>query len=394
MNYKFLALSLVLASSFTVADAQEKSECKKHSNIYVGAGVGAMSVLNGGLNSPTLNLDFKVGKYITPVWGVRAEVAGLWQSLETQEHNPKIQEDNYNKYCKKFVEFNLDGTLSLTNLFLKYDADRKFNLYAFAGPTMNISSAVNATEKVEVNIGFKDMEFNTIIPGSGTQTQTPEEEREEKETWTYQSEGAKARIGATAGIGLDYNLNSKWALNIESRFGVTPSIFGWGSDCRTAEATGRLTIGAKYTFGGRRFCKPTESKIVEKEVVKEVVKEVPVEVVKEIIKEVPAKAAAAIFFKIGKWEISDEGMVNVKLMAKVMKENPSFKYKVAGFADKGTGSVEGNQTLSNNRAKAVYDALVAEGVNPDQLEPIGMGGTDPMFEKAFLNRVVILETTK
>ena len=385
MKYRFLALSLILASSFNAVNAQEK-ECKKPSNIYIGGGIGAMSVFNDGMNSPTLNLNVKVGKYITPVWGVRAEIAGAWQSLEKQNYN-------YQDYCKKFAEFNLDGTLSLTNLFLKYNPERKLNLYAFAGPTMNIASAVSTTEttKQDISITYPEFQDQThgqqVVPGTVNKGEVVTDRE-------YASEGMKARIGATAGIGLDYNLNSKWALNIESRFGVTPSIFGWGSDCRTAEATGRLTIGAKYTFGGRRFCKPTESKIVEKEVVKEVVKEVPVEVVKEIIKEVPAKAAAAIFFKIGKWEISDEGMVNVKLMAKVMKENPSFKYKVAGFADKGTGSVEGNQTLSNNRAKAVYDALVAEGVNPDQLEPIGMGGTDPMFEKAFLNRVVILETTK
>ena len=85
-------------------------------------------------------------------------------------------------------------------------------------------------------------------------------------------------------------------------------------------------------------------------------------------------------------------MVNVKLMAKVMKENPSTKYQIAGFADKGTGSVKTNQTLSEKRAQAVFDALVAEGSAPERLEKVGMGGTDPMFEKAYLNRVVILET--
>ena len=84
-------------------------------------------------------------------------------------------------------------------------------------------------------------------------------------------------------------------------------------------------------------------------------------------------------------------MVNIKLMAKAMKANPNAKYKVAGFADKGTGSAAFNQTLSEKRAQAVYDALIAEGVNPNQLEKVAMGGTDPMFEKAYLNRVVIME---
>jgi OOP family OmpA-OmpF porin len=384
MKYKFLALSLVLASSLFVANAQEKEECqKKSSNIYVGAGIGAMSVINSGLNSPTLNLNIKVGKYITPVWGIRAEVAGLWQSLETQEHN-------YYDYCKKFVEFNLDGTLSLTNLFMKYDANRKLNVYAFAGPTMNISSAVSATQSTKQNIeiqypNIEQSETSQVIQGTVNKGE-PQTER------NYKTDGAKARIGATAGLGIDFNLNNKWAINVESRFGVSPSIFGWGSDCRTAEATGRLTIGAKYTFNGVNFCKPVSEKTIEKIVEKEVIKEVPVEIIKEIIKEVPAEAAAAIFFKIGKSEISEEGMVNIKLMAKTMKANPTTKYKVAGFADKGTGSVAGNQTLSEKRAQAVYDALIAEGIEPERLEKIAMGGVDPLFEKAHLTRVVILET--
>ena len=349
MKCKLLALSLVLAA-FTGLNAQEKSD-----NIYIGAGIGGMTVINDGMNSPTLNINVKLGKYITPVWGVRAEIAGAWQSLEKQN-------TGYSEYCKKFGEINLDATMSLTNLFLKYDENRMLDLFVFAGPTMNIASAVNGSY---------------TVTNDGNQ-------------YSFETEGAKARFGATAGLGLDINFNNKWAMSIESRFGVTPSIFGFGSDCRKAESTARLTVGFKHTFGGKSFCKG-ETKIVEKVVEKEVIKEVPVEVVKEVIKEVSGSGAAAIFFKIGRAQISPEGMVNVKLMAKVIKQTPNTKYKVAGFADKGTGSVKTNQTLSEKRAQAVYDALVAEGVNPSQLETVAMGGTDPMFEKAYLNRVVILE---
>ena len=376
MNCKFLALSLVLATSFTAMNAQEKQD--KSNNIYIGAGIGGMTVLNDGINSPTLNINVKLGKYITPVWGVRAEIAGAWQSLEKQEYT------GYSEYCKKFGEINLDATLSLTNLFLKYDKNRVLDLYVFAGPTMNISKAVHGTLNQDITITYPDVtvgESDQTINGSVNETTSA----------TFESNGTKARFGATAGLGLDINFNNKWAMNIESRFGVTPSIFGEGSDCRKAEATARLTLGFKYTFGGKNFCKGGETKIVEKLVEKEVIKEVPVEVVKEIIKEVPGSGAAAIFFKIGRSQISPEGMVNVKLMAKNIKNNANAKYKVAGFADKGTGTVEINQRLSEARAQAVYDALIAEGISADRLEKVAMGGTDPMFEKGYLNRVVILE---
>ena len=207
----------------------------------------------------------------------------------------------------------------------------------------------------------------------------------------------KARFGATVGLGLAYSLNNNWALNLEGRLGVTPSIFGVASNCRKAEATGRLNIGFTYTFGDKanagkygRFAKVSDNVVV-KEVTKEVIREVPTEVIKEVIKEIPSAASTAIFFKINKAVISPEGMVNIKLMAKTMKQNPNAKYKVAGFADKGTGSAAYNQTLSEKRAQAVYDALVAEGVSESQIEKVAMGGTDPMWEKAYLNRVVIME---
>ena len=366
MKIKFLALSVIMAGASMFANAQETENYytkKATDNIFFGFGIGGMSVINGGFNTPTLNLNIQLGKYITPTWGVRAEISGLWQSLDKQDHNwfeTNVKE--YKNYCKMFGELNLDAMLNVTNWLGGYNPDRALDFYLFAGPTMNVSKAMSATYNVD-----KPNEFET--------------------------NGSKARVGATAGLGLGYNVSDKWAINLEGRFGVTPSVFGYASDCSKAEATGRVTLGATYTFGGKKFAK-VQDKVVEKVVEKQVVKEVPVEVVKEVIKEIPGAASAAIFFKIGKSVISPEGMVNVKLMAKVIKDNPKAIYKVAGFADKATGTVAGNQTLSEKRAQAVFDALVAEGVNPNQLEKVAMGGTDPMFEKGYLNRVVILEVQK
>ena len=316
-----------------------------------------MAVFNDGMNT-TFNLNISAGKYITPTWGVRAQIGGFQQKIGAQK-------TGYKGDSKTAFELNLDAMLNLTNLIGGYNPDRAIDFYAFAGPTMNLSNAVNTSI--------------VVTPNSNNQTAS------------FSEGGTKARLGATAGIGLGYNVNEKWAINLEGRFGITPSIFGNASDFNKAEGTGRLTIGAAYTFGGKKFVKGGESKVIEKVIEKEIIKEVPVEVVKEIIKEVPSAASAAIFFKLGKAVISPEGMVNVKLMAKTMKNNPTTKYKVAGFADKGTGSVAANQTLSEKRAQAVYDALVAEGISADRLEKVAMGGTDPMFESGYLNRVVILE---
>ena len=374
MKRKFIMASLLLAGACLTMNAQEKDKYyteKGSDNIFVGVGVGGMAVFNGGMNTPTFNFNVSVGKYINPVWGVRGQIGGLWQSL-----------DGY-AYCKKFGEVNLDAMLNLINLFGGYNPNRAFNMYLFGGPTMNVGKAVDT--------------YITLNPTTG------------KDSRTYVEDGLKARFGATVGLGLGYDITDKWALNLEARAGVTPSIFGDASDCRKAEATGRLTIGAAYTFGGKKFV-PLVSKI-EKDAINEEINKYRNELaqaqadladaknalanvkpeVKEVVKEVQVAGPRAIFFKIGSAKIDDYGKVNIKLAAKILKANPDKKYKIAGYADKATGSVSLNQKLSEKRAQAVYDALVAEGVNGDQLELVGFGGTENMFGKNYLNRVVIME---
>ena len=374
MKFKFLLSLLFAAAGSAYATAQDCCGPKWTDNIYVNFGVGGMTVINDGINSPTLNAHIQVGKYITPTWGVRAELGGLWQSLEKQEIG-------YEKYCKKFGELNLDATRNLNRLFGNKNVDRPVNVYVFGGPTISLSSAVSRHD-VPV-YSTSQVDGKTVITVSNTHS--------------FKSEGAKLRAGATVGMGLGFRLSNAWALNVEGRYGVAPSIFGNGSDCSKAESTLRGTVGITYVFGGlkgKKTCSMpmvpiTEPKTVIKEVEKVVTREVP----KEVVKEVTAYSPIAVVFKINKWDITDESMINIKLMADAMKKNPNAKFKITGYADKGTGSVSRNKFLSEKRAEAVYNALVKQGVNPSQLEKVAMGGVDPMFfDKAYLSRVVVLES--
>ena len=359
MKGKILALSALLVSTSVSMNAQDNYYTKKWTdNIFVSVGGGIHSINNDGFNKVAPHFNISVGKLITPTWGVRAQINGLTQHL-------CMQDVKYYEHNKNYIGGNIDAMVNLSTLFAGVNPNRFFEVYGFAGPMISLAKSANVQYTVNASTG----EMSTAIDAS---------------------DDLRTRIGASAGLGLKFNINKYWAIDVEARGAIAPSIFGNISDHRKAEGTGMLTAGVSYIFGGKKFAKVAD-RVVEKVVEKEIVKEVPVEVVKEVIKEVSGSGAAAIFFKIGKSVISPEGMVNVKLMAKVIKESPNAKYKVAGFADKGTGTVSINQRLSEARAQAVYDALVAEGVNPSQLEKIAMGGTDPMFEKAYLNRVVILE---
>lgn len=371
MNMKLMTLSVLMAGASLSANAQEATNFyteKWTDNIFLGFGVGGMSVINDGFNEPTLNLNLQLGKYITPTWGVRAEVSGLWQSLCSTPKSSLVGSDGkYSKHCKTFVETNFDAILNLNSLFGNKNVLRAVDVYAFAGPTVNFGS------KGTVFTGESDAANQLIVK---------------------ENDDFKVRVGATAGLGLGFNVNEKWAINVEGRFGVTPSLFGDASACRKAESTARLTVGATYTFGGKNF-KKVADRVIEKEVIREVPKEVIKEVVKEVKVEAPSKAvaAAAVFFKIGKTDLSDEGKVNIKLIADAIKKSPAgAKYQVAGSADKATGSAALNQKLSEQRAKVVYDALIAEGVSASQLEIVSKGGVDPLFfGKDKLSRVTVIE---
>lgn len=388
MKYKFLVLSFLLAGTTVFAQEGEK---KVTDNMFVGAGVGVMSVFNDGMNSPTLNVNVQIGKYITPTWGVRGVLSGGWQSLETQSNG-------YSNYCKKFGELNLDAMINLNSLFGDKNVNRALDVYLFGGPTLNLSTAVDGVvvytspDGTVIKPDWGTTETVTLVPNS-----------------SFNSHGAKVRVGATVGLGLAYNINDKWAVNLEARAGVTPSIFGMGSDCRKAEATGRLNVGFAYTIGGKKFVPATAQ--VDQAAINDEINKYRSELAqaqadlantknalanakaetKEVVKEVQVAGPRAIFFKIGSAKIDDYGKVNIQLAAKILKANPDKKYKIAGYADKATGSSSFNQKLSEKRAQAVYDALIAEGVDGNQLELVGFGGTDNMFGKNYLNRVVILE---
>lgn len=112
----------------------------------------------------------------------------------------------------------------------------------------------------------------------------------------------------------------------------------------------------------------------------------------EVIKSVEYVAAPlAVFFPISQSRLTDMDLINLGNFAEVVKKSGK-RYKIMGSADKATGNKRINLKLSQDRANAVYNALVNKfGVNPDQLEVIAKGDENEPFNKPVLNRVVILE---
>ena len=70
-------------------------------------------------------------------------------------------------------------------------------------------------------------------------------------------------------------------------------------------------------------------------------------------------------------------MVDVNRLADNLLANPNERVVVKGYADN-IGSPITEQQLSEERANAVRDTLIARGVNPDRVAARGFGGQFPI----------------
>ena len=377
---KLVVLTLMLAGIATLATAQTKSRYYAESakdNYFMGIGVGAQALVNpdnsdygyGSAITPLFNLS--VGKLINPVWGVRAQFAGASTKLFSNFANGNV--GNFNEYKKHYMTFRVDGMYNFSNAFAGYNPDRVVDVYGFMGPALQFAKAP---------IG--------------------------------ENRNIKALINGSLGLGLGFQVSKSLALNLEARGEVGQSPFGDYS-CKLVDGAIGVNAGLTYYFGGKKFVKVVNEELylaangdiqkykellaaeqadhnaTKDALAKEKAK--PAQTIEKVV-EIPYAGPRAIFFTIGSAKIDSKGMVNIELAAQIMKENADVKYEVVGYADKATGSAKTNATLSEKRAKAVYEALVKAGVSENQISYRGVGGHENLWDSRTLTRVVIIEPVK
>jgi len=84
-----------------------------------------------------------------------------------------------------------------------------------------------------------------------------------------------------------------------------------------------------------------------------------------------------VLFDFGKATLRPEAREKLAKVSGILLAYPTLKVRVEGNTDN-VGSDEFNQTLSEKRADAVRDYLVAQNVNPDSLTAVGFGKTRPI----------------
>lgn len=99
-------------------------------------------------------------------------------------------------------------------------------------------------------------------------------------------------------------------------------------------------------------------------------------------KEVLEFAMKAVQFETGSARLLPESNKVLDEIAGIMKNYPDHKLRISGHTDS-IGEAPANQTLSEKRAKACYDYLVAKGIKASRVSHQGFGESKPIADNRF-----------
>ena len=322
-------------------------------------------------------VDLYLTKWASPSFGVGlganyAPFKGLYQSTPRNAANPNGAQYAVANFIPNKVEYYKDAASSYDSQNLAVQSGSYLNIFALAHANlMNILSGFQADRFFEIDayagggaiFGFAesgnihDVTFNAGLMNTFRLT--------EKLRLLLNIRGALVGDAFDGESYMQEPTKNHWLLNhkFDGQFGAT-----LGLTCNLGKDGGKW-----------RLAERTSVYQYDKEIVDKIVKEY-VEVEKEVAKPEVPEVWFHINFIVDRWDISKKELININAVADLIKSTPNTKYLVCGYADKQTATPAHNLMLSENRANAVYDALVNEfGVNPAQLVKDWKGGVDYMF---------------
>ena len=89
--------------------------------------------------------------------------------------------------------------------------------------------------------------------------------------------------------------------------------------------------------------------------------------------------ALYINFDTGKATIKPESRPIIDEIVALLKQNPPLRLAIEGHTDT-VGNTKANKTLSEQRAKAVMDAIVKQGIVAKRLSAAGFGSDKPIAD--------------
>lgn len=307
----------------------------------------------GKLLAPAAALN--VGYRALPWLGFRAGFSG-WEGRGYMIY-PEM------KYKFNYVQGNLDALLSLTNMFCGFNPDRVLDVYLGVG----VGGAYGFNNDDAENYQKLYNEYRKLWEGH---------------RWFLAGRGI---------LGVDINLSSVFAINVEANANLMPD--SWNSkDGRNSDWQFNGLIGCTVKFGSN------------KKVIPAVYEEIPAppapkpepkpQPKPQPVVEKVQPMTQNVFFLINSAKIRPEEMEKVVALSEFMKKNPGFNVTITGYADKETGTGPYNMKLSQKRAQGVAEALEATGIDASRIKVAADGDTVQPFaaDEYTKNRVAICVT--
>lgn len=292
------------------------------------------------------------GYQFTPLWGLRAGISG-WQAKGGWAADGQLYKYNY-------LQGNVDATLDLGNLFCRYNPDRFFNAYLFAGVGLN--GGFNNDEAVALaNKGY-DLRY----------------------LWTDNKISPVGRFG----LGTNLRLTSNLFFNIEVNADVLSDKF---NSKKAGNADWQFNALAGFTIKFGKTSRKTEPVYYEPTPQPApVVKEEPKPVQQPApVKQEKVTMTENVFFALNSSAIRSGEKQKIEKLAEFMKNHAECKVTICGYADKQTGNADINMRLSKKRAENVATQLKEMGIDSQRITVDYKGDTVQPFSTPEENRVSI-----
>ena len=387
---KLVFAAMLLVFGCGVASAQQsKSDKSLEFKPYwtVGLQGGAAMTLGeasfGKMISPAAALNFQWQFH--HALGLRLGLGG-WQGKGAYVLTDEV-------YPYQFAGANLDLMLDLTSLIGGFKHDRLCSAYVFGG--VGASYGFNNTSAAQYKEQLRYYwESKFFVPGRF-------------------GLGVDFRLSDLISLGLEADanaysdhFNSKRADNADWHFGLLAGIkFNLGKNTRPSKAHAEAVKAdeaatAAAVAAATVAVAEAEKQAAQSAAAKKAAEQDAAEAKAELAKAneariaaeralVSAKYSQEIYFLIGSSEIGKIEDLKVVALASWMKDNPDYTVAIVGYSDKETGTAEGNLALSEKRAKAVTERLVALGIPASRITPDYKGDTEQPFRHNDKNRVVI-----
>ena len=370
----FVASMLALGTSamaqvtYTDKDGNEY-QFKKH--FFLDIQAGGQYTLGEAKFKDLLSPNFQgaIGYQFSPVFGLRAQMNGLWSKGGWAGFRSKVGEKPYNaKYKYKYVAPGLDFMFNLSNLFCGWNPNRVLNVTAFAGGGINWAGGNQEVNDIAATL--KDLDAYNL---------------------EYLWQGKKVRPFGRAGVDVEFKVSKAVSIMLEGNANMISDKYNskkadnpdWYFN---ALAGVRINLGKSYTKTAKPVEEPTPAPVPVQQYVEPKEEPAPVPVEKKV-----EEIRRDIFFTINSNKITESENKKILEVIDFLVANPESKVVVTGYADKGTGNDRVNDRIAAKRAAAVTWMLQKKyGIPAERITEESKGSRVQPFAENDKNRVSIM----